>query len=70
MDLRTVRSQRRLRVELEYLRLVEDYRENGRSKRRVVANLGAGTSLRRHLERLIDPCCPWNRDLKRFTINN
>ena len=39
MDLRTVRSQRRLRVELEYIRLVEDYRENGRSKRRVIANV-------------------------------
>ena len=62
MDLRTVRSQRRLRVELEYIRLVEDYWESGRSKRRVIANFSRNDLLAPHLERLIEPCCPWNRD--------
>jgi hypothetical protein len=63
-------SQRRLRVELEYVRLVEDYWETGRSKRRVIANFRRKDLFAPHLERLIEPYCPWNRDLKRFTINN
>ena len=62
-------SQRRLRVELEYVRLVEDYWETGRSKRRVIANFRRKDLFAPHLERLIEPYCPWNRDLKRFTIN-
>ena len=70
MYLSTVRSQRRLQVVLEYIRLVEGYWETGRSKRRVIANFGRKDLLAPHLERLIEPCCPWNRDLKRFPINN
>ena len=61
-------SQRRLRVELEYVRLVEDYWETGRSKRRVIANFRRKDLFAPHLERLIEPYCPWNRDLKRFTL--
>jgi hypothetical protein len=57
-------------VELEYVRLVEDYWENDRSKRRVIANFGRKDLFAPHLERPVEPCCPWNRDLKRFTINN
>jgi hypothetical protein len=36
-------------VVLEYIRLVEDYWETGRSKRRVIANFGRKDSLRRIL---------------------
>ena len=57
-------------MELEYVRLVEDYWENDRSKRRVIANFGRKDLFAPHLERPVEPCCPWNRDLKRFTINN
>ena len=63
---RTVRAKGCLRVELEYIRLVED----GRSKRRVIANFGRKDLFASHLERIIEPCCPWNRDLMRFTLNN
>ena len=49
MHLRTVRAKGAEGVEFEYLRLVEAYWEKGRSKQRVVANLGRKTSLRRIL---------------------
>jgi hypothetical protein len=40
MYLRTVKAKGAEGVELEYLRLVEAYWDNGRSKQRVVANFG------------------------------
>ena len=40
MYLRTVRAKGAEGIELEYIRLVEAYWENGRSKQRVIANLG------------------------------
>ena len=39
MYLRTVRAKGAEGVEFEYIRLVEAYWENGRSKQRVIANL-------------------------------
>ena len=57
-------SQRRLRVELEYVRLVEDYWETGRSKRRVIANFRRKDLFAPHLERLIEPYCPWESRLE------
>ena len=62
MYLRTVRAKGAEGVEFEYIRLVEAHWENGRSKQRVIANLGRKDLLAPHLERLIEPCCPWNRD--------
>jgi hypothetical protein len=47
-------SQRCRGVELEYIRLVEAYWENGRSKQRVVANLGRKDLLAPYLESLIE----------------
>jgi hypothetical protein len=43
MYLRTVRAKGAEGVELEYIRLVEAYWENGHSKQRVIANLGQGS---------------------------
>ena len=57
-------EQRRLRVELEYVRLVEDYWKNGRSKRRVIASFRRKDLFAPHLERLIEPYCPWRGRLK------
>jgi transposase len=53
MYLRTVRAKGADGVELEYIRLVEAYWENGQSKQRVVANLGRKDLLAPHLESLI-----------------
>ena len=53
MYLRTVRAKSADGVELEYVRLVEAYWENGQSKQRVVANLGRKDLLAPHLESLI-----------------
>lgn len=53
MYLRTVKAKGAEGVELEYLRLVEAYWDNGRSKQRVVANLGRKDLLAPHLESLI-----------------
>jgi transposase len=53
MYLRTVKAKGADGVELEYLRLVEAYWDNGRSKQRVVANLGRKDLLAPHLESLI-----------------
>jgi hypothetical protein len=41
-------------VELEYIRLVEAYWENGRSKQRVIANLGRKDLVAPHLESLVE----------------
>jgi transposase len=54
MYLRTVRAKGAEGVEFEYLRLVEAYWEKGRSKQRVVANLGRKDLLAPHLESLIE----------------
>ena len=54
MYLRTVRAKGAEGVELEYIRLVEAYWENGRSKQRVIANLGRKDLLAPHLESLIE----------------
>src|SRR6266446_3421422 len=54
MYLRTVRAKGAEGVELEYIRLVEAYWENGRSKQRIVANLGRKDLLAPHLESLIE----------------
>jgi len=53
MYLRTVKAKGADGVELEYIRLVEAYWEKGRSKQRVVANLGRKDLLAPHLESLI-----------------
>jgi transposase len=53
MYLRTVKAKGADGVELEYIRLVEAYWDNGRSKQRVVANLGRKDLLAPHLESLI-----------------
>ena len=53
MYLRTVRAKGAEGVELEYIRLVEAYWENGRSKQRIIANLGRKDLLAPHLESLI-----------------
>jgi hypothetical protein len=63
-------SQRRRRIELEYIRLVEDYWENGRSKRRVIANFGRKDSLRRILSVSLSLAALGTATMKRFTINN
>ena len=54
MYLRTVRAKGAEGVELEYIRLVEAYWENGRSKQRIIANLGRKDLLAPHLESLIE----------------
>jgi hypothetical protein len=54
MHLLTVRAQGSKGVELEYILLVEAHRENGRSKRRGIANLGRKDLLAPHLESLIE----------------
>jgi transposase len=54
MYLRTVRAKGAAGIELEYIRLVEAYWENGRSKQRVIANLGRKDLLAPHLESLIE----------------
>lgn len=54
MYLRTVRAKGAQGVELEYIRLVEAYWENGRSKQRVIANLGRKDLLAPHLESLVE----------------
>ena len=54
MYLRTVRAKGAEGVEFEYIRLVEAYWENGRSKQRVIANLGRKDLLAPHLESLIE----------------
>src|SRR4030081_3335550 len=54
MYLRTVRAKGAEGVEFEYIRLVEAYWENGRSKQRIIANLGRKDLLAPHLESLIE----------------
>jgi transposase len=54
MYLRTVRAKGAEGVEFEYIRLVEAYWDNGRSKQRIIANLGRKDLLAPHLESLIE----------------
>jgi transposase len=54
MYLRTVRAKGAEGVEFEYVRLVEAYWEEGRSKQRIIANLGRKDLLAPHLESLIE----------------
>jgi hypothetical protein len=54
MYLRTVKAKGAEGVEFEYIRLVEAHWENGRSKQRVIANLGRKDLLAPHLESLIE----------------
>src|SRR4029077_17826308 len=54
MYLRTVRAKGAEGVEFEYIRLVEAYWENGRSKQRIIANLGRKDLLAPNLESLIE----------------
>jgi transposase len=54
MYLRTVRAKGAEGVEFEYVRLVEAYWEDGRSKQRIIANLGRKDLLAPHLESLIE----------------
>ena len=54
MYLRTVKAKGAEGVELEYIRLVEAYWENGHSKQRIIANLGRKDLLAPHLESLIE----------------
>ena len=54
MYLRTVKAKGAEGVEFEYIRLVEAYWENGRSKQRIIANLGRKDLLAPHLESLIE----------------
>ena len=64
-------SQRCRGVELEYIRFVEDYWENGRSKQRVNTNLGRKDLFAPRLERLVEALLPLeSATMKRFTINN
>jgi len=53
MFIRTVRARGGRGEKHEYLRLVENYRENGRSKQRVVISLGRRDLLAPHLESLV-----------------
>src|SRR6478672_12107403 len=57
MYLRTVRAKGAEGVEFEYIRLVEAYWEKGRSKQRIIANLGRKDLLAPHLESLIELLC-------------
>ena len=54
MYLRTVKAKGAEGVEFEYIRLVEAYWEHGRSKQRVIANLGRKDLLAPHLESLLE----------------
>src|ERR1700732_1707115 len=54
MYLRTVKAKGAEGIEFEYIRLVEAHWENGRSKQRVIANLGRKDLLGPHLESLIE----------------
>jgi transposase len=54
MYLRTVKAKGAEGIEFEYIRLVEAYWENGRSKQRIIANLGRKDLLAPHLESLIE----------------
>src|SRR5499427_1707771 len=54
MYLRTVKAKGAEGVEFEYIRLVEAYWENGRSKQRIIANLGRKDLLAPHLESLVE----------------
>jgi len=54
MYLRTVKAKGAQGVEFEYIRLVEAHWENGRSKQRVIANLGRKDLLAPPLESLIE----------------
>src|SRR5215469_18673032 len=54
MYLRTVKAKGAEGVEFEYIRLVEAYWENGRSKQRIIANLGRKDLLAPHLESLME----------------
>jgi transposase len=54
MYLRTVKAKGAEGVEFEYIRLVEAYWEKGRSKQRIIANLGRKDLLAPHLESLIE----------------
>ena len=53
MYLRTVKVRGKGGVVYEYLRLVEGYRENGKAKQRVVANLGKADLLAPHVDSLV-----------------
>ena len=53
MFLRTVKAPGRKGSHYEYLRLVETYREEGKTKQRVIANLGRKDLLAAHLDSLI-----------------
>ena len=53
MFLRTVKAAGGQGVQHEYVRLVEAYREDGKSKQRVVCNLGRKDLLAAHLDALI-----------------
>ena len=52
MFLRIVKAQGGKGVQHEYVRLVEGYREDGKNKQRVVANLGRKDMLVEHLDAL------------------
>jgi len=53
MFLRTVKAAGGQGVQHEYVRLVEAYREHGRTKQRVVCNLGRKDVLATHLDALV-----------------
>ena len=53
MYLRTVKASGKEGAVYEYVRLVEGYRENGKAKQRVVANLGRKDLLAPHLDALV-----------------
>ena len=53
MFLRTVKAAGGKGLQREYIRLVEDYREDGKNKQRVVCNLGRKDLLAPHIEALI-----------------
>jgi transposase len=54
MFLRTVKARATGETFYEYLRLVEPYRENGKSKQRTVLNLGRKDVLAPHVDRLVE----------------
>ena len=53
MFLRTVKAAGGEGVQHEYVRLVENYREHGKTKQRVICNLGRKDLLTAHLDALI-----------------
>src|SRR6478735_6613803 len=75
MYLRTVKAKGAEGVEFEYVRLVEAYWEDGRSKQRIIANLGRKDLLAQHLESLIELLsggilAPWKQQgLVRVDLN-